>query len=353
MTDNTNIKKAENNRASSSFINLSTFGDFEKEIIKPEYNLENFNNLYNELNINFKHWISYRNYNIYNFTKESFKDDELSVTCLFSGYADLSLTQSLYFENCDESILDSICFFINDLPVETISRQWIDIYNQMYSQIKHQNTLIIPSYHYRHNLFMYLGCPNNKHFIKIKLKRKLKDNESIKLYAKQGVVTNELREKMNKDIKYKFYYDRFIQANHTNSKDIDIRVSDPISEIFISVKKLDNYPTGKDTIKTITLGFEMCVVHDAEPASFFKVINPVMQGLNPAEENDEYQSHYLISFSETSKPFDKNWRYRTSTNFSSLTNVWLRLELDESIPKESYIFEVGCVKHSKLIGCEI
>lgn len=174
------------------------------------------------------------------------------------------------------------------------------------------------------------------------------------IFTKYGFFTNIRRKQLQDDFGGgKLYYDRIIQGKYEKDNSLtklwgefnDSSTISTLSDVFISVKKLSNFPEGKEVIKSVSLGVEMTSFYMKEPSLNFKVAQPLLQGLTPASENGEYQAHYLISFAERTKPNPsiQSWYFRGGVNMNKLTNVWLDLEVDKSIPKDSYIIEMIAV----------
>lgn len=343
----------------SIFINLATFSEFEKLTIKRG-ECNSLNTLHEDLHLVNKDWIASKCIRLHTFQECDFINDKLSFNLQLSTIIDYYQSFSLHFENCDKSILNKIQFFNKDILIDEVTEQYFDIYNQMYQNIEHNNTLIIPSYHYRHNILSLIYLKEDN--VNIIFNRPLKENQKVHLCTKIGVTSGALRTKFSSLIRngsenfLNLFYDRVIQGEWFNNESLfntwmhyfprSIEFKEPLSslsDIFISVKKLQGYPKNKDVIIQISLRIHNTRLYYDEPAINFKTSFPVLQNLNPAYENDIYQSHYLISFAETTKPLLNKWYFRGGINANKLENIFLDLELDKSIPKETYKIELSLV----------
>lgn len=349
---------------STTFINLSSHSKFEEKLftnyprLNFDKNLDNItkNNIYRKLFIDQPEWSGFKNECIYTLESTSETNNKIFI----SRTADLIFNFALSFENCDKDIINKIHFLINDKVIDEVSATWIDIYQQMFSQKKKtENICIIPSFHFRNYLpIISPYCNYNDNYIQITLNKKLEGNQKINLFAKQSCISGARRTQLSKmDISNNFFYDRIISKNYQPPSDkslLEIKTWElwdeyfsrhketeslsSLSEIFISVKKKTGFDTNKEVVKNISFGFEGTVLYKEHSPDFFKNINPLLGELQPSIENNDYQGHYLISFSNICQQEnkDKEWKYRGGINMNTLTNVWLDINLNENIPKETY-----------------
>jgi hypothetical protein len=349
----------------STFINLATYDQFEKKLFADYPRLEfikfednNINKIYKKIFLDNADWIGYKNELIYTLDSSYLNGSVIQI----SRGADFYYTFALNFENCNKDVISKIEFLYGDKVIEEISSTWIDIYRQMYStRIESDNNLLIPSYHLRNYVPIIIPLSgDNYNSIRFTLNKQLESDQKIHLYTKYCISSGARRTQISKsNLGMNFYIDRtFSKVYQPTDKNIlninlkefwDICYPDKeslsaLSEIFISVRKKGvNFK--EEIIKNISLEISETIIYDNQSLNFFKNINPLLNGLTTSKDNNNFQGHYLIPFSNKCQQenIQTEWKYRGAINMNKIDNMSLKLELNETVSKESYEIEITYV----------